>query len=314
MDNKQLQEIKDRLEVLPVLEHRMEIIRGKVSDARANVNTLLHKFEAESLDVENIKRDSLANSLRKFFGKYEGKVNKETQEMFAAKMEYDRATENVSELLKQESELNVRLSELYELKHTVVDELAKREESIKNNISAESYKMYIEIEQEHEFLSGQLVEAEEAIRAGNNVLITANNAMDHLNKAEDLATLDVWLDGGFLTHSAKYNHIEEAQRNFNILNSQVKAFENELQDVNLQASYLSSEIDSTTRAVDFWFDNIFTDLKVRDRIRSDAESLRNLMDKINKTLTVLENNRKELKKNLSDNESKKADLISSIEL
>ncbi len=314
MDNKQLQEIKDRLEVLPVLEHRMENIRGKVSDARANVNTLLHKFEAESLDVENIKRDSLANSLRKFFGKYEGKVNKETQEMFAAKMEYDRATENVSELLKQESELNVRLSELYELKHTVVDELAKREESIKNNISAESYKMYIEIEQEHEFLSGQLVEAEEAIRAGNNVLITANNAMDHLNKAEDLATLDVWLDGGFLTHSAKYNHIEEAQRNFNILNSQVKAFENELQDVNLQASYLSSEIDSTTRAVDFWFDNIFTDLKVRDRIRSDAESLRNLMDKINKTLTVLETNRKELKKNLSHNESKKAALISSIEL
>ncbi len=314
MDNKQLQEIKDRLEVLPVLEHRMDNIRGKVSDAKDNVNTLLHRFEAESLDVENIKKDSLANSLRKLFGKYEGKVNKETQEMFAAKMEYDRATENVSELLKQESELNVRLSELYELKRTIEDELAKREESIKNNISAESYKTYMEIDREHEFLSGQLVEAEEAIRAGNNVLITANNAMDHLNKAEDLATLDVWLDGGFLTHSAKYNHIEEAQRNFNILNSQVKAFENELQDVNLQASYLSSEIDSTTRAVDFWFDNIFTDLKVRDRIRSDAESLRNLMDKINKTLTVLETTRKELKKNLSDNESKKADLISSIEL
>ena len=68
MDNKQLQEIKDRLEVLPVLEHRMENIRGKVSDAKANVNTLLHKFEAESLDVENIKKDSLANSLRKILG------------------------------------------------------------------------------------------------------------------------------------------------------------------------------------------------------------------------------------------------------
>ncbi|AEY65463.1 hypothetical protein [Clostridium sp. BNL1100] len=314
MDNKQLQEIKDRLEVLPVLEHRMENIRGKVSDAKANVNTLLHKFEAESLDVENIKKDSLANSLRKILGKYEGKVNKETQEMFAAKMDYDRATENVCVLLKQESELNVKLSELYELKRTVEDELAKREESIKNNISAESYKTYMELGQEHKFLSGQLVEAEEAIRAGNNVLITANNAMEHLNKAEDLATLDVWLDGGILTHSAKYNHIEEAQRNFNILNSQVKAFENELKDVNLQASYLSSEIDSTTRAVDFWFDNIFTDLKVRDRIRSDAESLRNLMDKINKTLRILETNRKELKKNLSDNESRKADLISSIEI
>lgn len=314
MDNTQLQEIKDRLEVLPVLEHRMENLGGKISDAKANVNALLHKFEAESLDVENIKKDSLANSLRKLLGKYEGKVNKETQEMFAAKMEYDRAAENVSELLKQESELNVRLSELYKLKRTVEDELAKREESIKNNISAESYKTYMEISQEHEFLSGQLVETEEAIRAGNNVLSTANNAMEHLNKAEDLATLDVWLDGGLLTHTAKYNHIEEAQRNFNILNSQVKAFENELQDVNLQASYLYSEIDSTTRAVDFWFDNIFTDLKVRDRIRSDAESLRNLMNKINKVLKALEASRKELKRNLLDNESKKADLISSIEI
>ncbi len=314
MDNIQLQQIKDRLEVLPVLEHKMKNLRGKISEAKANVNTLLRKFEAESLDVENIKKDSLANSLRKLLGRYEGKMNKETQEMLSAKLEYDRATENVNELHKQESELNVRLSELYELKHTVETELAKREESIKNNISAESYKTYMEIEQEHEFLSGQIVEAEEAIRAGNNVLNTANNAMEHLNKAEDLATLDVWLDGGILTHTAKYNHIEEAQRNFNILNSQVKAFENELQDVNLHASYLSSEIDSTTRAVDFWFDNIFTDLRVRDRIRSDAENLRNLMDKINKTLRILETNRKELKKKLSDNESRKADLISSIEI
>ena len=314
MNNKQLQEIKDRLAVLPTFEFRMDYLQKKIKEAETNVNTLLHKFEAESLDVENIKKDSLANSLRKLLGKYEGKMNKETQEMLAAKLEYDSATENVKVLNEQKSELNGRLSELYDLKSSVENELAKREESIKNNISAESYKMYMEITQEYEVISGQLVEAEEAIRAGNNVLITANNAMEHLNKAEDLATLDVWLDGGILTHSAKYNHIEEAQRNFNILNSKVKVFENELQDVNLQASYLSSEIDSTTRAVDFWFDNIFTDLKVRDKIRNDAESLRNLMDKINKTLRILETNRKELKKKLSDNESKKEDLISSIEI
>ncbi len=314
MDNKQLQEIKDRLAVLPTFEFRMDYLQKKIKEAETNVNTLLHKFEAESLDVENIKKDSLANSLRKLLGKYEGKMNKETQEMLAAKLEYDSATENVKVLNEQKLELNGRLSELYDLKSSVENELAKREESIKNNISAESYKMYMEITQEYEVLSGQLVEAEEAIRAGNNVLITANNAMEHLNKAEDLATLDVWLDGGILTHSAKYNHIEEAQRNFNILNSKVKVFENELQDVNLQASYLSSEIDSTTRAVDFWFDNIFTDLKVRDKIRNDAESLRNIMDKINKTLRILETNRKELKKKLSDNESKKEDLISSIEI
>ncbi len=314
MDNKQLQEIKDRLAVLPTFEYRMDYLEKKFKEAETNVNTLLHKFEAESLDVENIQKDSLTNSLRKLLGKYEGKINKETQEMLAAKLEYDRAVENVKVLNDQRLELNGRLTELYNLKSSVEDELAKREESIKNNISAESYKMYTEIEQEHEVISGQLVEAEEAIRAGNNVLITANNAMEHLNKAEDLATLDVWLDGGILTHMSKYNHIDEAQKYFNVLNSQFKTFENELHDVNLQASYLSSEIDSTTRAVDFWFDNIFTDLKVRDKIRSDAESLRSLIDKVNRTLKILETNRKELKKNLSDNESKKADLISSIEI
>ncbi|ACL75795.1 hypothetical protein [Ruminiclostridium cellulolyticum] len=314
MDNKQLQEIKDRLAVLPALEHRMESLRKRITEAKNNVNTLLRKFEAETLDVENIKKDSLTNSLRKLLGKYEGKINKETQEMLTAKLEYDRAVENVKVLSEQESELKGRISELNELKRTQENELAKREEFIKNNISADSFKMYMEIEQEHEFLFGQVVETQEAIGAANKVLITADNAMEHLNKAEDLATLDVWLKGGILTHNAKYSHIEEAQRYFNILNSQVKAFETELNDVNMQASYLSCEIDSTTRAVDFWFDNIFTDLKVRDKIQSDAEDLRDLIDKINRTLRILETKRKELKKNLSDNESRKADLIASIEI
>jgi hypothetical protein len=39
--------------------------------------------------------------------------------------------------------------------------------------------------------------------------------------------------------------------------------------------------------MDFFFDNIFTDLSVRDRVRDDLESVRQIMGRINRVKTQL---------------------------
>ncbi|MHB8065361.1 MAG: hypothetical protein ACYDG2_22575 [Ruminiclostridium sp.] len=312
MENSILIEIENRLAALPVLEQRRNNLQGRINEAENDVRSLLQKFESETLDVEQIQKESFSNTLLKLIGKYEGKVNKETQEMLTAKMEYDKATERVKVLNLEQSELGNKLSELYKEKNTFEYELKNREEIIKSNVTAQTYKTYMELQKEQELLIRQLVETEEALKAANRVINTSNSAMQHLESAESWATYDAWTRGGIFSHMAKYDHIDEAQSDFSRLNSQVKDFEKELLDVNIQGTYESLGIDSTTRAIDFWFDNIFTDLSVRDKIRDDMKNLRNLCDRINRALNKLESNRVEVKKKLGETEVRKNDLIMSI--
>jgi hypothetical protein len=312
MENSILIEIENRLAMLPLLEQRMEKLRNRINEADNEVKSLMQRFKSEALDVEQIQKESLSNTILKLIGKYEGKVNKETQEMLAAKIEYDKAVERVNSLNLERSELGNRISELNNEKKTFEDELKNREEIIKSNVTDQTYKTYMELQKEQEFLASQLVETEEALRAANRVLNTASSAQKHLDSAESWATFDVWSRGGIISHLAKYEHIDDAQMEFNRLNSQVKDFEKELLDVSIQDTYNSLGIDSTTRAIDFWFDNIFTDLSVRDKIRDDMENLRILCNKISTAINKLEINRVEVKKKLAETAIRKHDLIISI--
>lgn len=309
MENERLIEIRNNLVMLPILEERLRKLRYEIKNAEENVELLLNKYEEESLDVEQLKKDSLSTTILKFIGKYEGKVTKETEEMFIAKMEYDKATGRVKELHVERDDLTRRISALNQEKGIYEDELEKREEIIKRNITSETSIKYTQLESEQKLLSTQLVETDEAIRAANKVISTADSAMEHLDSAESWATFDVWTKGGIFSHIAKYGHIDDAQEASNRLSSQMKDLQKELADVNYSGGTSFTGIDSTTRAIDFWFDNIFTDLNVRDRIRDDSDRLRELRGKIQEIIRKLKSNKSEIYKKLGDIELRKNDLI-----
>lgn len=313
MENNKLFELRSKLSALPVLEQRMKSLCQKIYTAEEEVKSLLHKFEREALDVDQIQKDSFSNSILKLLGKFEDKANKETQEMLSAKLEYDKAVQRVNELNHERIELGNKIADLNKEKLIFEDEFRKREEFIKSKAKDQAYATYIEIENEQDMLSRQLTETNEAIGVANRVLSTASSAMKHLESAESWATYDVWSRGGIISHMAKYDHLDDAQQAFNRLSSQVKDLEKELMDVKIYASYDSLGIDSTTRVIDFWFDNIFTDLNVRDKIRGDMEELRMLYGRINSIISKLQSNRNDLQKRLSEAEGRKNELILSTE-
>ena len=313
MDNKTLNEIENKISVLTALEFRIQKLNDRLNDAEAEVKSLLHKYEAEALDVEQIQKESLSNTILKLIRKYEGKVEKENQEMLSAKLKYDEAIEKVNILKLDILSLGNNISEIKKQKQNYEDELKKREESIRSNTTTESYRIYIELKHEKELLTNQLYELEEAISAANRVTSTAYSALSQLESAESWATFDAWTRGGIISHIAKYDHIDNAQKDFNLLNSELKNFQKELLDINVDSTYDSIEIDSSTRAIDFWFDNIFTDLSVRDKIQENIGTLTQLNTNINKAVSKLEGNRSEIKKKLEDIESKKINLVKSIE-
>lgn len=309
MENERLIEIRSNLEMLPVLQERMEKLCQRIYEAEDDKRSLMHKFESESMDVEQLKKESLSAALLRLIGKYEGKLNKETQEMLTAKIEYDKASDRLKELYCQRDELGSRISVLNHDRQIYEAELKKREEAIRSNTANEAYVKYRQLEDERGMLAKQLIETDEAIRAAERVKSTADNAMAHLNSAESWATYDVWTRGGLFSHMAKYDHIDNAQSDFNRLYSQMKDLQKELSDVNIIDTMGFAGVDSTTRAIDFWFDNIFTDMNVRSRIREDKEELRILFGKIESIISKLEKNKSGITRRIGEIESKKNDLI-----
>ncbi len=313
MDSNTLFELRNKLAVLPVLEQKMKSLNSRLYQAEDDVKNLLRKYQDEALDVDQIQKDSLSNTLLKLIGKYEGKVNKETREMLTAKLEYDKAVERVKELNREKYELGSQLSALNKEKHTFEAELANREMLIKNKVSQQAYDAYMEIQNRQAALARQLVETDEALSAAGRVISASDSAIRHLESAENWATYDIWGGGGIISHMAKYDHIDDAQADLNRLSSLTRDFEKELADVNMHDVYARSGIDSTTRAIDFWFDNIFTDLRVRDKIRDDREQISRLVSQVNMAVNKLETNKSELKRKLSETENQKNNLIMNFE-
>ncbi|NLM11903.1 MAG: hypothetical protein GX213_14260 [Clostridiaceae bacterium] len=312
MDSEKLKEIRNNIAVLPVLRERAEKLRTRIREAEREIETLLEKYRKECLDVEQLKNNSFSAFLLKIVGKYQGKLEKEEQEILAAKLEYDRTCQQAEEFKKELHELELRIIELKGQERIYETEIKKREQMLLSKMNTEASEQYTELNQEHEFIQKQLVEMDEAIRTANRAKSTAGNVLEHLNKAESWANYDVWVKGGIFSHMAKYDHIDRAEADFNRLSSQLKELRKELSDININYVPGLSDIDSTTRTMDFWFDNIFTDLKVRNRIRDNIEQVRKVHGILSRVITNIESKKRELNQRVTEIEYQKNELILSL--
>ncbi len=312
MDSNALKEIKNEIAILPLLRERANKLRTRIRNSEREINSLLEKYKEECLDVEQLKEGSFSAFLLKVVGKYERRLEKEEQEIITAKLEYDKACQELQDLKEELSEKEKRIIVLRDKERTYEEEIKKREQMLINRMNTELSEKYFELEQEYDFLQKQLIETDEAIRAAKMAKGTAKSAMGHLGSAESWATYYVWAKGGILSHMAKYDHVDKAEADFNRLSSQLKILKKELLDVNINDAPGLTNIDSTTRTIDFWFDNIFTDLNVRDKIRGNIDQIRSVSGNIDRIIRKLENRKREINSKLSDIDYKKNKLILSL--
>lgn len=309
MDSKKLADIKNKLSMLPELKDRLKKLNDRIYKEEQNVQKLLSKLNAESYDVEKLQKDTLSVTLLKVIGRYEGRLDKEMQEALAAKLNYDKAADTVIELKNESKEISSRITELENESSLYEEELKNREKVLMNNINDETAIKYKQLETERKLLAKQLLETKEAARAASKVKNSADEVINQLNSAEDWATYDVFTKGGIFSHMAKYEHIDNAQSEINRLAIQLKELRKELLDVNLFDNLEITNIDSVTRAFDFWFDNIFTDLNIRDKIRNDIEKLMKLCSQVDSIIEELQNVDLNINNKLDDIESRKKDLL-----
>ena len=136
-------------------------------------------------------------------------------------------------------------------------------------------------------------EVAEAVVAGHRALAGLADALSILRSANGWSNWDTFGGGGLISSSIKHSRMGQAKAAIERTQTELSRFGRELDDLGLPGVVLPTT-DGLTRGVDIWFDNIFTDLSVRNRITSSIRSVEDVLGQVSETVQGLEARQREL--------------------
>ena len=116
----------------------------------------------------------------------------------------------------------------------------------------------------------QLREVREALAAAETAAARLADADTMLGKARGWSTYDTFFDGGLVGDMMKYDRMDQASALMRQADEALRRLSTELADVGM-AGVGGIDVSTMAQAFDVWFDNIFSDWSVRNRITEAAQ-------------------------------------------
>ena len=129
-------------------------------------------------------------------------------------------------------------------------------------------------------------EVDEAIRAGERALDSLREAKGKLNSARNWGIYDI-LGGGMISSIVKHSKMSSANEWVERANYDLKRFAKELRDVDEEGLYVQAG--SLASTMDIFFDNVFSDFIVQNRINEARAEIDRMIDRIERTVWDLKN-------------------------
>jgi hypothetical protein len=180
--------------------------------------------------------------------------------------------------------LEQELNQIAECEQKYETLLQEKSELVKLKGSKEAFEIF-QLEKNIAYMESQIREMKEALGAGEKALGITGDILTSLNRAEDWGTWDL-MGGGMLSDMAKHSHLDEAQKKVEYLQVQLLRFKSELTDVTIHAD-IQVSIDGFLGFADYFFDGLFADWAVLDRINQSQEQVKDTKSKINKVIKYL---------------------------
>lgn len=287
--NERLEQLREQMARRRRLSAEVSTLEDRRASLAQRVQQLKEETYKEQLDVDQLENFSAAKLFYQIVGKLDERLEKEQAELYAAALRYDSARQ---ELQSVEGELDSRRRELARLDGCEAEYerlLTEKARALREDPASPSARRLLALEERQARLSAREKELNEAILAGYDALSDIRAIEESLSSAEGWGTWDVF-GGGLISDMAKYSHLDEAQRQINTLQRSLSRFRTELADVDIRVD-IQIEVDSFLRFADYFFDNIFTDWAVLDRIRNTQSqvqqaggSVRTLVSRLERSL------------------------------
>ena len=283
--DEKLQQLQEQMARSKQLEAMIKELRNQRDSLTAQVRELESIKLEEQADVDRLEGRSLAAFFYNVIGKMDEQLDKERQEAYAARVKYDAAARELegveADLRRYESEL----SALRGCEHRYDEVLKEKADAIKAAGGSNGEEI-LKLEERNAFLESQKKELQEAISAGNAALSTTQQVLFSLDSAEGWGTWDLF-GGGLVADLAKHSHLDEAQGAIEQLQSQLRRFKTELADVTIQTD-MQVNVDGFLRFADYFFDGLFADWAVLDKINQSQSQVQNTKSQIASVLSRLD--------------------------
>ncbi|SCI75007.1 Uncharacterised protein [uncultured Clostridium sp.] len=280
--NEKLIKLKEEIVLKKILDKKLKKLSLQLEKDKSELYDLEVNLKKEFKDVEKLKKLSFASILATVMSNKDEKLEKEQQEYIMAKIKYDEFSSKVESLKENIENIKSRLDTLKYCENEYKVLLNKKLELIKLYGDQDKKVKLSHIEEEIELMLLEKKEIEEAEGAGRDLLRAANLAKDSLNSAKNWGIFDI-AGGDMLSSIAKHNKINEAEAQFRRVSSLISRFNKELGDIKFEGLSFST----TTIAFDIFFDNIFTDFSVQNKINSSLDNIRNLIRRVEDILSTL---------------------------
>ena len=280
-----LQQLQEQMARSKQLEAMIKELRNQRDSLTAQVRELESIKLEEQAYVDRLEGRSLAAFFYNVIGKMDEQLDKERQEAYAARVKYDAAARELegveADLRRYESEL----SALRGCEHRYDEVLKEKADAIKAAGGSNGEEI-LKLEERNAFLESQKKELQEAISAGNAALSTTQQVLSSLDSAEGWGTWDLF-GGGLVADLAKHSHLDEAQGAIEQLQSQLRRFKTELADVTIQTD-MQVNVDGFLRFAVYFFDGLFADWAVLDKINQSQSQVQNTKSQIASVLSRLD--------------------------
>lgn len=285
--NDELQELQQQITRKGHCRAMLDNLYIQREELKEKVQELEYRKQEEQKDVDRLESKSLAAFFYEVIGKKEEKLDKEREEAYAAAVKYDTAHLELTAVENDIRRLETELGGLQDAEEQYQKILSEKAESIKNLNLPEAPEV-LRLEEKLTYIKNQEKEIGEAIHAGKLALESSDDIISDLNSAENWGYFDL-LGGDMISDMVKHSHLDHAQKKVEKLQLRLRRFKTELADVTLHTEIQQVNIEGFLRFADYFFDGIFADWAVYNRIKDSKSQAVKTRDQIKDVLRRLDN-------------------------
>jgi hypothetical protein len=289
--NEQLAVIKEKGRMYEKWNDRLEKLNQEEAEWKTKVQQRLEHLQKEQNDVDRLNSMTLSAFFYHIIGKKEDRLEKEELELMESKAEYDTACQMLTDIQEQRLQVQKELDgqRQYQFWQSDYKVLWGKKENDLLEKDAELQQMA----EDREHLSGELQELNEADREGQYLLLALERAEKALSSAGNWGVYDM-MGGGVISTHIKRSRMDDAQTAIMDAGRRLRRFQKELEDVKMAVN-TELHLGGLLSFADYFFDNLFVDWMVQDKIRKAETQVKDGLSAVRSTLRVLNNEIREHK-------------------
>lgn len=264
----ELLETREKVREKRKLESSVREARQSLAAERARLTRLAAVLEKEEADVRRLEGLSLTAMFHQFLGSKEDRLDKERQEAFAAKLQYDQCVHEVASLERDIADMDGKLAALGDPEAEYARALERNEARIEGAARADLVRLTERVAD----VSSDIKEIGEAVAAGDEVIAGLDGVIAAFKSAGNWGIVDL-IGGGIIVTAVKHSKIDRAKAGIHEVQSRLGRFRRELADLRTRPDVpLSVEIGSFEKFADYLFDGLIFDWIVQSKINKSLDA------------------------------------------